>query len=146
MQLIVPPCFKNRVFQYPGTMPFLSHRVDLIKCLPEANHNQGPVSRKSRELFGPEKPVFKLQSACFQRLVLKHVFNVRRTKRVAKFDGLEPWLCEDEKGTVAAETGAYFSKSRNFSGLFRVPQFPLYLRNAEVLSHQTSQSSWFFLH
>ena len=37
-------------------------------------------------------------------------------------------------------------KSRNFSGLFRVPQFPLYLRNAEVLSHQTSQSSLFFLH
>ena len=32
-------------------------------------------------------------------------------------------------------------KSRKFSGLFRVPQFPLYLRNAEVPSHQTSQSS-----
>ena len=29
-------------------------------------------------------------------------------------------------------------KSRNFSGLFRVPQFPLHLRNTEVLSHQTS--------
>ena len=29
---------------------------------------------------------------------------------------------------------------------FRVPQFPLYLHNAGVLSHQTSQSSWFFLH
>ena len=36
--------------------------------------------------------------------------------------------------------------SRNFSGLFRVSQFPTHLRNAEVLSHQTSQSSWFFLH
>ena len=35
----------------------------------------------------------------------------------------------------------------NFSGLFRaLPQFPLYLCNAEVLSHQTSQSSLFFLH
>ena len=32
-------------------------------------------------------------------------------------------------------------KSRNFSGQYRVPQFPLYLRNAEVLSLQTSQSS-----
>ena len=30
---------------------------------------------------------------------------------------------------------ACFSKS----GPFRVPQFPLYLRNADVLSHQTSQ-------
>ena len=28
---------------------------------------------------------------------------------------------------------------------FQVPQFFLYLRNAEVLSHQTSSSSWFFL-
>ena len=29
-------------------------------------------------------------------------------------------------------------KSRNFSDLFRMPQFSLYLRNAEVLSHQSS--------
>ena len=29
---------------------------------------------------------------------------------------------------------------------FGVPQFPLYLSNAEVLSHQTSQSFCFFLH
>ena len=35
-----------------------------------------------------------------------------------------------------------FQKSRNFSGPFRLPQIPLYLRNAEVLSHQTSQSSY----
>ena len=28
-----------------------------------------PVSRKSRELFGPEKPVVKLQSACFEKLI-----------------------------------------------------------------------------
>jgi len=32
-------------------------------------------------------------------------------------------------------------KPQNFLGLFRVPQFPLYLRNAKVLSHETSQSS-----
>ena len=42
--------------------------------------------------------------------------------------------------------GPVSQKSRNFSGLFRVSQFPLYLRNAEVLSHQTLQSSRFFLH
>ena len=35
---------------------------------------------------------------------------------------------------------ACFQKSRNFSGPFRLPQLPLYLRNAEVLSRQTSQS------
>ena len=42
--------------------------------------------------------------------------------------------------------GPVSQKSPNFLGLFRVPQFPLYLRNAGVLSYQTSQSSWFFLH
>ena len=37
-------------------------------------------------------------------------------------------------------------RQRNFSGLFRMPQFPLYLRNAEDLTHQSSRFSWFFLH
>ena len=39
--------------------------------------------------------------------------------------------------------GPVSQKSRNFSGLFRVPQLPvpLYLRNAEVLSVQTAQPS-----
>ena len=34
-------------------------------------------------------------------------------------------------------------ESRNSSGLFRMPPIPLYLRNAEVLSHQISPSSCF---
>ena len=34
---------------------------------------QGPVSRKSRQLFGPEKPFVKLQSAYSVKLVLSHV-------------------------------------------------------------------------
>ena len=43
----------------------------------------GPWSlflRKSRELFGPEKPVVKLQPAFFEKLIFWHVFDVRRTK------------------------------------------------------------------
>ena len=63
----------------------------------------GPVSRKSRELFGPEKLVVKLQSACFEKLIFLHVFNIRKTKRIAKFYGLEPRRCEDIKGIVAPE-------------------------------------------
>ena len=39
--------------------------------------------------------------------------------------------------------GLFLKMPGNFSGLLRVPQFPLYLRNAEALSHQTSQSSGF---
>ena len=44
------------------------------------------------------------------------------------------------------DLGPVSQKSWNFSGLFQAPQFPLYLRNAGVLSHQTSQSYWLFLH
>ena len=32
-------------------------------------------------------------------------FDVRKTKRIAKFDGLEPRRCEDMKGIVAPEIG-----------------------------------------
>ena len=34
-----------------------------------------------------------------------HVFDVRRTKRITKFDGLEPRHCEDMNGIVAPEIG-----------------------------------------
>ena len=44
------------------------------------------------------------------------------------------------------DQGLVSQKSRDFWGLFLVPQFPLYLRNTGVLSHPTSQSYWFFLH
>ena len=57
----------------------------------------GLVSRKSRELFGPEKLVVKLQYACFEKLIFLHVFNTRKIKRIAKFEGLEPRRCEDIK-------------------------------------------------
>ena len=65
----------------------------------------GPVSRKSRELFRPEKLVAKLQSACFEKLIFLHVFNIRKTKRIAKFEGLEARRCEDIKAIVAPEIG-----------------------------------------
>ena len=39
--------------------------------------------------------------------------------------------------------GTFSRKSRNFTGHFRVTQFPLYLKNGEDLSRQTLQS--FFL-
>ena len=62
------------------------------------------VSRKSRELFGPEKPVLKFESAWFEKLIFLHYFNVRKTKRIAKFGGLEPRRCEDIKEIVAPES------------------------------------------
>ena len=69
----------------------------------QRNSGLGPVSRKSRELFGPEKLVVKLQSACFEKLIFLLVFDISKIKRIAKFEGLEPWRCEDIKGIVAPE-------------------------------------------
>ena len=66
---------------------------------------QGPVSRKSRELFGPEKLFVKLKSVCFEKLIFLHVFNIRKSKRIAKFEGLEPRHCEDINAIVAPEIG-----------------------------------------
>ena len=40
----------------------------------------------------------------------------------------------------------FLKKPHNFSRLFRAPQFPLYLLNADILSHQTLEPSWLFLH
>ena len=53
--------------------------------LPDTMYQQGPVSRTSQYLFGPEKPVVKLQSTCFKKLIF--VFNVRKTKRTVKSEG-----------------------------------------------------------
>ena len=50
------------------------------------NSGQWSVSLESRDLFGAEKPVVKLQSTCFEKLSGVHVFNVRERKRIAKFD------------------------------------------------------------
>ena len=35
---------------------------------------QGPVSRKSRKLFGPKKPLVKLPTACFGKVQGKVTF------------------------------------------------------------------------
>ena len=37
--------------------------------------------------------------------LLTYMFNLRKTKRIAKFDGLESQRCEDIKGILAAEIG-----------------------------------------
>ena len=71
----------------------------------DQHNDQGPVSRTSRELFGPEKLVVKLQSARFEKLIFLHAFNIRKIKRIAKFEGLEPRRCEDIKGIVVPDIG-----------------------------------------
>ena len=45
----------------------------------------GPVCRKSRKLFGPEKPFVELPTACFGEPIFQHVFKVTKRKMTLKF-------------------------------------------------------------
>ena len=69
------------------------------------NCHLGPVARKSREFFGTEKPVARLQPACFEKLIFEQVFNARKAKWIAKFDGLESQRFGDIKEIMAPEIG-----------------------------------------
>ena len=64
---------------------------------------QACVSQKTQQFYGPERSVVKLQSARFKKPGFLHLFNARKIKRIAKFDGLEPRPCEHEKGIVTPE-------------------------------------------
>ena len=46
---------------------------------------------KVPELFGPKK------ASCFEMMIFDHVFDARKTKRTAKFGGLDLRRCEDIK-------------------------------------------------
>ena len=58
---------------------------------------QGPVSRKSRELFGPEKPFVKLRPAYSVKLVCSYVVKGIKIKITAKFRASRRLRFEDTK-------------------------------------------------
>ena len=80
---------------------------ECVRLLPKAVilPGQAPISRTSRELFGPEKLVVKLKSTRFEKMIFLHAFNMRKIKRIAKFEGLEPRRCKDIKGIVVPDIG-----------------------------------------
>ena len=57
-------------------------RKKFTSCLMKTLHVMVPETIPSRELFGPEKRVVKLQSVSFKKLIFKHSFNVRKTERI----------------------------------------------------------------
>ena len=72
------------------------------------------------------RPLVKLQPACFEKMIFSHVFNVRKTKRIAKFDDLKPQRCEDI-GIVAPELSptslGTFEKQAPAARFPKVPKF-----------------------
>ena len=64
---------------------------------------QGPVSRKSRELFGPEKPFVKLRPAYSVKLVFSHFVKGIKIKITAKFRASRRLRFEDTKRIISPE-------------------------------------------
>ena len=64
---------------------------------------QGPVSRKSRDLFGPEKPFVKLRPAFSGKLVFSYVVKGIKIKITAKFRASRLLRFEDTKRIMSPE-------------------------------------------
>ena len=64
---------------------------------------------------------------------------------VCCIDSIDPAIPTLLCGDFNTVLGPVSQKSRNFTGRFRVSQFPLYLKNGEDLIRQTSQLFFFLL-
>ena len=74
---------------------------------PENFSGPGPVSRKSRKLFGPEKPFVKLRPAYCVKLVFSYVVKGITIKITAKFPVSRRLRFEDTKRTMSPETESF---------------------------------------
>ena len=63
----------------------------------------GPVSRKSRELSGREKPFGKLRPAYSVKLIFSHVVKGIKIKTTAKFRASRRLRLEDTKKIMSPE-------------------------------------------
>ena len=76
---------------------FISYGAGLVKALVCYQSDLEPVSRKSRELFGPEKLFVKVRPAYSVKLVFSHVVKGIKIKIIAKFRASRRLRFEDTK-------------------------------------------------
>ena len=91
-----------RVYKRYGSM--VNH-VTYGKCefQPERESLLRPVSRKSRKLFGPEKPFVRLRSAYSVKLIFSYVVKRIKIKITKKFRASRRLSCEDTKRIMSPE-------------------------------------------
>ena len=75
----------------------------LTVCKLASQTDQRPVSRKSRKLFGPEKPFAKLRPAYSVKLVFSYVAKGIKIKITAKFRASRHLRIEDTKRIISPE-------------------------------------------
>ena len=98
-RLINFSCFASSPTQQ-HSFSYWNHTVDFV----DFNKSfLGPFSRKSRKLFGPEKPFVNLRLAYSVKLVFSYVVKGRDTKITAKFRASRRLRCEDTKRIKSSE-------------------------------------------
>ena len=71
--------------------------------MPDNAVTQGPVSRKSRELFGPERPFVKLRPAYSVKPAFSYVVKGIKMKITVKFRASRRLRFEDTKRIMSPE-------------------------------------------
>ena len=91
----------------PSFFLFIVGAIDFYSPKPKKKKktgpDQGPVSRKSRELSGPEKPFVKLRPAYSVKLIFSHVVKGIKIKITAKFRASRRLRFEDTKRIMSPE-------------------------------------------
>ena len=93
----------------------------------------GPVSRKSRKLFGPEKPFVKLRPAYSVKLVFSYVVKRIKIKMTAKFRASRRLRFEDTNRIRSPEMRP---KSSGTFGKRGPEVFHTFSRYCDVRDHQ----------
>ena len=108
------PVWKNYVWHYFLSIWYTYHSLQnrahslqlekhSINSIPFIRSDQGPVSRKSRKLSGPEKPFVKLRAAYSVKLVFSYVVKGIKIKITAKFRSSWRLSFEDTKRIMSPE-------------------------------------------
>ena len=94
---------KNKKSKSPLNVLKKNSSLLLITVIFDHSESAGPVSRKSRELFGPEKPFLKLPPAYSVKPVFWYVVKGILFKITAKFRASRRLCSEDTKGIMSPE-------------------------------------------
>ena len=79
------------------------HLSPHLQLIIDPHNDLGPVSRKSRELFGPEKPFLQPRPAYSAKLVFSYVLKGIKIKITAKFRAWRRLRFEDTKRIMSPE-------------------------------------------
>ena len=106
----------------------------------KANHEPivlylGPVSQKSRRLFGPEKPFVKLRPSHSVKLIFSYVVKGIKIKITAKFHVTEHLRFEDTKRIMSPEKFRDFGETGPWPELLEA-QLALTLTTTETIRFQ----------